>query len=81
MLKLTEKRFADFFRDKPETGMGYTIVTVHLKDGRVFPQTAVVGGTITLVRHHKGIPFTENDIDRFETTHDKWDWRSGGHVP
>ena len=76
MFRLTEKRFADFFRKQPETGMGYWVVTVYLKDGRVFPQTVVSGGYLAPVRYHKEIPFTETDIDHFVVTHDKWDWRS-----
>jgi hypothetical protein len=74
MFKLTEKRFADFFRGQPETGMDYTIVTAHLKDGRVFPQVVVTGGHVTRARGIASIPFTEADIDRFVVTHDKWDW-------
>jgi len=76
MLRLTEKRFADFFRGKSETGMGYWVVTVYLKDGRKYPQVIVDSGFITKVRHHKRIPFEEKDIDHFEVTHDKWDWQS-----
>jgi hypothetical protein len=34
MFKLTEKRFADYFKNHPETGMGYWIADAHLKDGR-----------------------------------------------
>jgi hypothetical protein len=56
--------------------MDYYIVTVHLKDGQKFPQAVVRGGSLTKIRHHNEIPFTENDIDHFEITHDKWDWRS-----
>lgn len=76
-LSLTRKRFADYLREQPETGMGYWVVTVYLKDGRVFGQTLVSGGTITHVRDHEGIPFLESDIDRLEVTHDKWDRRAG----
>lgn len=76
MLKLTEKRFADYLRNQPETGMGYWVVTMHLKDGREFPQVVVNGGVITRVRHHKKIPFVEKEIDRLEVTHDKWNWQS-----
>ncbi len=78
MFKLTEKRFADYFRYQPETGMGYWIVTAHLRDGREFPQVVVNGGVVTRVRHHKEIPFSEEDVDHFEVTHDKWDWRFEG---
>ena len=74
MLHLTEKRFADFFRDSPETGMGYVVATAILKDGRAFPQTVIAGGIVSRVWHHSVIPFTEQEIDRFEITHDKWNW-------
>ncbi len=75
MLKLTSKRFSDYFRHQGETGMGYWIATVHLKDGSTFAQVAIVGGVVIGVRHHDVIPFVEEDIDYFEVTHDKWDWR------
>ena len=75
MFRLTEKRFADFFRGRPETGMDYYVVTAYLKNGRQFPQVVMSGGFVTRVRHHKDVPFTEADIDHFEVTHDKWDWR------
>jgi hypothetical protein len=26
---------------------------------------------------YASIPFTEDEVDRFEVTHDKWDWRIG----
>ena len=74
VFRLTEKRFADFFRGKAETGMGYTVVTAHLKDGRVFPQVVVAGGYVSNARGFSSIPFTEADIERFAVTHDKWDW-------
>ena len=74
MLKLSEKRFSDFLRDQPESGMGYWIVTVVLKNGRTFPQTVINGGTVTRVRHYNMIPFSEGEIDRLQVTHEKWDW-------
>jgi hypothetical protein len=74
MLKLTGKRFADYFRGQPETGMGYWVATAYLKDGSIFPQVVIVGGIVTQIRGHSAIPFTEEGIDHFEITHDKWDW-------
>jgi hypothetical protein len=78
MFRLIDKRFSDYFRDQPETGMGYWITTVHLKDGRHFPQAVVSGGCLSRIRHHDAIPFLEVDIDCFEVTHDKWDWQKSG---
>ena len=74
MFKLTEKRFADFFRQQPETGMDYYVTTAHLKDGGVFPQVIVSGGYVALVRGFPAPPFTEPEIEHFVVTHDKWDW-------
>jgi hypothetical protein len=73
-VRLNEKRFADFFRDQPETGMSYWVATAHLKDGRTFPQVVVQGGYIARVRHHATVPFYPSEIDYFVVTHDKWDW-------
>jgi hypothetical protein len=70
-LPLNRKEFADFFRAQPETGMDYWIVTTILKDGRYFPQTVVTGGFITSVKGHVEIPFSVDEIAKFEITHDK----------
>jgi hypothetical protein len=61
MLALSDK-WALFFKSIPETGMGYTVVSVTLKDGRRFDRVCVVGGTITKVGESTSIPFTESDI-------------------
>jgi hypothetical protein len=74
MFRLTEKRFADFFRQQPETGMDYYFATAYLKDGRIFRQVIISGGYVTTVRGFADVPFTEPEIDRFVVTHDKWDW-------
>jgi hypothetical protein len=58
----------------PETGMGYQVVTVVLKDGTRFDQVVVVEGCITQIRGRADIPFTEDDIARIVVTHDKWDF-------
>ena len=49
MLTLSDK-WAPFFRSIHETGMGYVIVSVILKDGRQFDRVCVVGGTITKIK-------------------------------
>jgi hypothetical protein len=58
----------------PETGMGYQVVTILLKDGTRFAQVAVVEGRITQIRGRDDIPFAEDDIQRIIVTHDKWDF-------
>jgi hypothetical protein len=70
MLQLSSK-WAEFFRSRPETGMGYVIVTVVLKDGRRFPRTAVTGSTIGSIEGSPVIPSTEDEIAEFIVSHDK----------
>ena len=75
MLRLTEKRFFDFFSEAPETGMTYVVVTAVLKDGRKFEQVVVIGGLdVAMVRGYAQVPFTESEIDHSIVTHEKWDW-------
>jgi cytochrome oxidase assembly protein ShyY1 len=74
MYPLTEKRFADFFKQQPETGMGYWVVTAVLKNGRRYAQVLVNSGYVTRVKNYKDIPFTEHEIDHFVVTHEKWDF-------
>lgn len=73
MITLSEK-WAKKLTFKPETGMGYPVVSVVLKDGKRFDQVAVVEGRITGMRGRKDIPFTENEIAKIILTHDKWDF-------
>ena len=61
---------------KPETGMGYQVVTVILKDGKKFDQVAVVEGQIADIRGRKDIPFTEEEIAEIILTHDKWNFNA-----
>ena len=74
MYQLTEKRFVDFFKQQPETGMGYWVVTAVLKDGRRYDQVVVNSGFVTRVKGHRDIPFAEREIDHFLVTHEKWDF-------
>ena len=62
--------------DKPETGMGYQVVTIVLKDGREFNQVAVVEGQVAEIRGRKDIPFTEEDIADIILTHAKWNFNA-----
>jgi hypothetical protein len=58
-----------------ETGMGYTIVSITLKDGRRrFNQAIINSGYLTRVRGLPNVPFSEDDIAEIKATHDKWDW-------
>ena len=69
-LQLSEK-WARVLIAQPETGMGYQITTVILKDGKRFPNVTIAGGIITEIAGHKKIPFKEEDIADIAVTHGK----------
>jgi hypothetical protein len=74
MLNIPEK-FIKELMSKPETGMGYQIVKIILKDGREFNQVAVIQSSIIgQIRGMDKIPFKEDEIDQIILTHDKWDF-------
>lgn len=75
MIKLSKKWIKEL-ASKSETGMGYQVVTVILKDKREFCQTVVIDGQITLIRNLDNVPFTEDQIDQIILTHDKWNFNS-----
>jgi hypothetical protein len=61
---------------KPETGMGYQVVSVILKDGKRFDQVVVVEGRVTEIRGHNDVPFTADEITQVILTHDKWNFNA-----
>lgn len=70
MLFLSSK-WANELLSQPETGMGYQIVSVYLRDGRSFHRVRVVQGCISRIDGGTSIPFVEADIDRIVVTHDR----------
>ena len=58
-----------------ETGIGYQVVSVILKDGRVFEQVVISEGCIIEVRGHKEIPFTPDEVVSVHVTHKHWNFR------
>jgi hypothetical protein len=75
MIALSSK-WAPILLSQPETGMGYQIVSIVLKDGRRFDQAVIVEGTIGQIRGIQGIPFTEDEIASIIVTHDKWNFNT-----
>ena len=60
---------------QPETGMGYSIVSIVLRDGKRFDQVIVDSGYVTKIKGMHTIPFGNDDIDDIIVTHAKWDFR------
>jgi hypothetical protein len=55
-------RFVDHPKQNDETGIGYQVVSVELKDGRSFDQVATSEGCIIELRGYKEIPFAAEDV-------------------
>lgn len=70
MLQLGAK-WAELLADQAETGMGYHVVSIYLKDGRCFDRAVLIGGIISSVSGSHEIPFSEEQIARIVVTHDK----------
>jgi hypothetical protein len=76
MIALSSK-WGDFLREQPETGMGYWVVSVILRNGRRFDRAVIIdSGHLTQIFGLADIPFEESDIAELVVTHDKWDFRS-----
>ncbi len=71
ILQLSDK-WVQFLVNQPETGMGYQVCTIRLRDGRDFKQAIVDSGLVTKIKDTDGIPFSEDEIDEIIVTHDKW---------
>jgi len=69
--------FVDQLKRASETGIGYKVVSVQLKDGRHFDQVATSEGCIIEVRGYKEIPFAPEDVAAVEVNHKRWNFRDG----
>jgi len=69
-------KWATELASKPETGMGYQVVSVILKDDKRFDQVVVVEGRVTEIRGRKDIPFAAGEITQVILTHDKWNFNT-----
>jgi hypothetical protein len=68
--------FADRLKQAGETGIGYQVVSVQLRDGRIFDQVVTSEGCIIEVRGYKGIPFAPEDVAAVNVNHKHWNFRS-----
>jgi hypothetical protein len=69
MLALSDK-WAPVLRRMPEAGMGYTVASIYLSDGRRFDRVMIVGGYITNIGQSEDIPFGEEDIVKIEADYE-----------
>jgi hypothetical protein len=73
-MKPLPKQWAPVLLKQGETGMGYQVATVRLRDGASYPQVVIDSGFVTRVRGFASVPFDPADIVDIQVTHDKWDW-------
>jgi hypothetical protein len=73
-------RFIDQLKRAEETGIGYQVVSVVLKDGRSFEQVATSEGCVIEVRGHQEIPFAPDDVESVSINHKGWNFRVGSDV-
>ncbi|MGB6595792.1 MAG: hypothetical protein WA621_07870 [Candidatus Acidiferrum sp.] len=63
-----------------ETGIGYQIVSVQLRDGRTFDQVVTSEGCVIEVRGFKEIPFAAEEVAAVSVNHKRWNFRSASDV-
>jgi len=66
---------AEHLKNAEETGIGYQVVSVRLKDERLFEQVVISEGCIIEVRGYKEIPFTPDEGVSVSLTHKHWNFR------
>ena len=68
--------FAEQLKQASQTGMGYQVVSVTLKDGRAFEQVAASEGCFITVRGHQDIPFSSEEVLSVSVNHKRWNFRN-----
>jgi hypothetical protein len=63
-------------KHEKETGPGYQVVSVILKDGRRFDQVVASEGCIIAVRGHAEVPFAFHDVATAKVNHRHWNFRT-----
>ena len=74
-MKQLSERLTKLLISQPESGMGYWITTVVLRNGKSYPQTIIDSGFVIRVRGFDSVPFDVGDIADIKVTHDHWDWK------
>jgi hypothetical protein len=62
-------------KQEKETGLGYQIISVVLKDGTRFEQVVASEGCIIAVRGFAEVPFKFSEVATVEVSHKRWNFR------
>lgn len=71
------KEWADYLRRQRDTGLGYQVVSVNLKDGRRFDQVVASEGCVIEVRGYSDVPFKQEEVASVQVNHRHWNFRAG----
>ena len=63
-----------------ETGIGYQVIAVELKDGRCFDQVLASEGCIIEVRGYDAIPFAPEEVASVIVNHKRWNFRDASDM-
>jgi hypothetical protein len=74
-IKYIPTNFVEQLKQADQTGMGYQVVSVTLKDGRAFEQVAASEGCFIAVRGHQDIPFSSEEVISVKVNHKRWNFR------
>ena len=66
----------EHLKNAEETGFGYHVVSVQLKDARIFEQVVISEGCIIELRGYKEIPFSPEDLASVSVNHKRWNFRA-----
>jgi hypothetical protein len=68
--------FIEHLKRAGETGIGYQVVSVELRDGRKFDQVVTSECCVIEVRGYKEIPFSAEEVASVSVNHKHWNFRS-----
>jgi hypothetical protein len=67
-------------KNEKQTGPGYQVVEVRLKDGRWFDQVVASEGCIIAVRGHNELPFRTDEVSSVLVNHKHWNFKKWSDV-
>lgn len=72
--KLSQK-WIDYLNNQPESGMGYQIAIVTLKNGKIFDDVVIIQSTLIIeIKGYNEIPFESDDISEIKVSPSKKYW-------
>jgi hypothetical protein len=74
LIMLLPEKWGPLLASQPETGIGYQVATITLRDGTQWSQAVIEEGHVTRIRGQASIPFKGEDVIDVRVTHDKWDF-------